>query len=51
MICDTSTAEQRHGFGSLIVQQIIGAHNGTVEISKSKHGGLKVSLTIPQTYI
>ena len=51
MICDTSTAEQRHGLGLLIVQQIINSHNGTVDISKSKHGGLKVSLTIPQAYI
>lgn len=47
MICDTSTAEQRHGLGLLIVQQIIGAHNGTVDISRSKHGGFKVELTVP----
>lgn len=47
MICDTSTAEQRHGLGLLIVQQIIGAHNGTVDISRSKYGGFKVELTVP----
>ncbi|EFL93254.1 sensor histidine kinase [Mobiluncus curtisii] len=51
MICDTSTTEQRHGLGLLIVRQIIDAHKGTVTISPSKHGGLKVTLSIPQQTI
>lgn len=41
MVCDTSTSEQRHGLGLLIVNQIIGVHNGTVLIGKSKYGGFK----------
>lgn len=48
MICDTSTAEQRHGLGLLIVKQIIGAHGGAVKIDKSPHGGFMVLLTLPQ---
>lgn len=48
MLCDNSSMEQRHGLGLLIVEQIIDAHNGKVVISKSKHGGLLVTLTIPQ---
>ena len=28
MVCDTNTAEQRHGLGLLIVKQIIKGHNG-----------------------
>lgn len=51
MICDTSTAEQQHGLGLLIVRQIIDAHKGRVEISQSEHGGLKVTLSIPQQNI
>jgi len=35
MVCDTSTSEQRHGLGLLIVKQIISGHNGTVLIGKS----------------
>lgn len=48
MVCDTSTSEQRHGLGLLIVKQIISAHSGTVRIGKSKYGGFKVVLTIPK---
>ena len=47
MICDTSTTEQRHGLGLLIVQQIIDAHNGTVEIGTGARGGFMVKLYIP----
>lgn len=47
MICDTSTTEQRHGLGLLIVQQIIDAHNGTVEIGTGTRGGFMVKLYIP----
>lgn len=46
MLCDTSTTEQRHGLGLLIVEQIIDAHNGSVSINKGKHGGFAVTLTI-----
>lgn len=48
MICDTSTTEQRHGLGLLIVEQIVDAHNGRMSISKSKHGGFMTTLTLPQ---
>ena len=47
MICDTSTTEQRHGLGLLIVQQIIDAHNGTVEIGTGARGGFMVKLYVP----
>ncbi len=30
MVCDTNTAEQRHGLGLLIVKQIIKGHNGEI---------------------
>lgn len=48
MVCDTNTAEQRHGLGLLIVKQIMDSHNGTAEIGKSEYGGFMVTLTIPQ---
>ena len=49
MICDTSTTEQRHGLGLLIVQQIIDAHNGTIEIGTGTRGGFMVKLYIPES--
>ena len=49
MICDTSTSEQRHGLGLLIVEQIVDAHSGSVEISKSEHGGFMTTLKLPLT--
>lgn len=48
MICDTNTAEQRHGLGLLIVKQIIKGHNGEIIIDHSEYGGFKVVLTIPK---
>lgn len=48
MVCDTNTAEQRHGLGLLIVKQIISGHNGKVEIDHSEYGGFKVLLIIPK---
>lgn len=48
MICDTNTAEQRHGLGLLLVRQIIAEHNGELEISHSGYGGLKVLISIPK---
>lgn len=47
MICDTNTAEQRHGLGLLIVKQIIKGHNGDILIDHSEYGGFKVVLIIP----
>lgn len=47
MVCDTTTTEQRHGLGLLIVKQIVNVHNGTVLIDHSKYGGFKVILKIP----
>ncbi|MCI8663398.1 MAG: HAMP domain-containing histidine kinase [Hungatella sp.] len=48
MVCDTNTAEQRHGLGLLIVKQIIKGHNGEIIIDHSEYGGFKVVLTIPK---
>ena len=48
MICDTNTAEQRHGLGLLIVKQIIKGHNGDILIDHSEYGGFKVVLIIPK---
>ncbi len=48
MICDTNTAEQRHGLGLLIVKQIIEGHNGEIVIDHSEYGGFKVVLTMPK---
>lgn len=48
MICDTNTAEQRHGLGLLIVKQIIKGHNGDILIDRSEYGGFKVVLIIPK---
>lgn len=47
MICDNNIGEQRHGLGLQIVKQIMEAHQGTVAINHSEHGGFKVVLTIP----
>lgn len=49
MICDTNTAEQRHGLGLLIVKQIINGHNGKVVIEHSEYGGFKTVLSIPKS--
>lgn len=48
MVCDTNTAEQRHGLGLLLVKQIIKGHNGKIFIDHSEYGGFKVVLTIPK---
>ena len=48
MICDTNTAEQRHGLGLLIVKQIIKGHQGEILIDHSEYGGFKVILIIPK---
>ena len=47
MVCDTNTSEQRHGFGLLIVKQIMEAHGGTTDIGHSFYGGFAVELSIP----
>ena len=48
MVCDTGTAEQRHGLGLLIVKQILDGHNGNMTIGHSRYGGFQVVLTIPK---
>lgn len=48
MVCDTNTAEQRHGLGLLIVKQIIKGHHGKILIDHSEYGGFKVVLIIPK---
>lgn len=47
MVCDTNTAEQRHGLGLLIVRQIAASHGGTVRIGHSAYGGLAVVIALP----
>lgn len=47
MVCDTNTAEQRHGLGLLIVKQIAQSHGGSTEIDHSIHGGLAVKIILP----
>lgn len=48
MVCDSSTDEQRHGLGLLIVKQIMDGHHGKVLPEHSRYGGLKVTLVIPK---
>lgn len=47
MVCDSSTTEQRHGLGILIVQQIIKVHKGTFNIDSIQGHGFKVTLQMP----
>lgn len=47
MVCDTNTAEQRHGLGLLIVRQIAASHGGAVRIGRSSYGGLSVEIVLP----
>ncbi|HIS25549.1 MAG TPA: HAMP domain-containing histidine kinase [Candidatus Pullilachnospira intestinigallinarum] len=47
MVCDQNTREQRHGLGLLIVRQIARAHQGSVEIGASVHGGFSVTIVLP----
>lgn len=46
-MCGTSATEQRHGLELLVVQQIIDAHNGTVEIGTGVRCGFMAKLYIP----
>lgn len=46
MVCDTDTAEQRHGLGLLIVRQIATSHGGTINIGHSAFGGLAVEIIL-----
>ena len=47
MMCDTSSIEQRHGLGLLIVKQIMEVHNGSMRVDHSQYGGFKTELVIP----
>lgn len=47
MVCDTNTAEQRHGLGLLIVRQIAESHHGTFAIAQSTHGGFSAKISLP----
>lgn len=46
LMSDGSTTEQRHGLGLLIVKQIAGAHQGTVDFGHGRYGGFMVRLTL-----
>lgn len=48
MMSDSSTGEQRHGLGLLIVRQIAGVHHGNVEFSHGERGGFRVKISLPQ---
>ena len=48
MVCDTNTAEQRHGLGLLIVKQIAASHGGTCEIARGESGGFCVRIILPE---
>lgn len=48
MVCDSSTGEQRHGLGLLIVRQIAQAHGGKVVLDHSPHGGFLVKILLPK---
>lgn len=47
MVCDSSTTNQRHGLGLLIVKQIIKVHKGTFNIESSPKNGFKSILKLP----
>lgn len=47
MVCDTNTAEQRHGLGLLIVKQIMDVHKGKLLIGHSPYGGFSAELMLP----
>ena len=47
MFCDSSTSEQRHGLGLLIVKQIAEAHGGKLELGHSPEGGFSASILLP----
>ena len=46
MVCDSSTGEQRHGLGLLIVRQIAQAHGGKVVLDHSPRGGFLVKILL-----
>lgn len=48
MMCDSSTGEQRHGLGLLLVRQIAKVHDGTLLLGHSPQGGLEAKLLFPR---
>ena len=47
MMCDSSTGEQRHGLGLLLVRQIAKVHDGTLLLGHSPQGGFEAKLLLP----
>ena len=47
MICDSSTSDQRHGLGLMIVHQVAKVHGGSVEIGHGDRGGFRAVICLP----
>lgn len=47
MMCDSSTHEQRHGLGLLIVKQIVQSHHGEISIGRSSEDGFEIKIILP----
>lgn len=47
MMCDSSTGEQRHGLGLLLVRQIAKVHDGTLQLGHSPQGGFEGKIQLP----
>ncbi|AWI03423.1 sensor histidine kinase [Clostridium drakei] len=47
MMCDSSTHEQRHGLGLLIVKQIVQSHHGEISIGRSADDGFEIKIILP----
>ena len=47
--CTDERLDLRHGLGHILVQQIVKAHNGTMQIESEDQKGVKVTLIFPKT--
>ncbi len=47
MMCDSSTLEQRHGLGLLLVRQIAASHDGRISLHPSIYGGFGADILLP----